>query len=71
MASFQTRFQRLIADGKLALWMLGALPFFCRSIVSSVPRFVDEGAAAALSLDEASLGLLLVLFVALRVYGYG
>lgn len=70
MSPFQTRFQRLIVDGNVALFMLGTLPLLCRMLVSLLPDFVEEGATAVVRLDEASLGFLLVLAIALRTYAY-
>lgn len=64
MPPFQTPLQRFITSGQLAIWMLGSLPLFFRLLLSLLP---SDG---SLDLDAETLGWLLVLGIAFRVYRF-
>jgi len=70
MPSFQTPFQRFIADGRLALWMLGSLPLLVRGLLSIAPFDPISLLESRPPLDAAMLGWLVLVASVLRIYQY-
>lgn len=65
MPTFQSNFQRSILDGRLALWMLAALPLVFRGVIVVLPITEDPS-----SYDASTLGMLIVVIAGVRLYTF-